>query len=190
MKRVLLLVVFVAAAFAPGCRIFRHSPAPPPPPPPRALVQPPAKTAVPQPLPEPPQLATGEQALPAEAPPIEQEWPGPPRRPRRPRPAPATEEAEAPEVVPAAPAPELAQILTPEQETSYNAAIDRNLDRAQRTAHLLRSRKLSRDQAVYLERITSFIQQANEARKTDLVRAANLAERAAVLADDLLRSLR
>jgi len=190
MKRVLLLVVLVLAALAPGCRVFRRSRTAPPPPPPRALVKPPDTTPAPQPLPEPPQLTVSEPNLPAEAPLLEQEWPGPPRRPRRPRLAPAAEEAEAPEVAPAAPVPELAQILTPEQATSYNAAIDRNLQRAQRTARLLRSRKLNRDQAVYLERITSFIQQANDARRSDLVRAANLAERAAVLADDLLRSLR
>lgn len=148
-------------------------------------------TPAPEPLPDPPQVAASEPDLPGLQPPAEQEFPGPPARPRRVRqPQPSVEEASAPEPAPAPPAPELAQILTAEQQNSYNSAIDRNLDRAQRTSRLLRNRKLNRDQAVYLERINSFIQQAGEARRTDLVRAANLAERAAVLADDLLRTIR
>ncbi|MGE5489190.1 MAG: hypothetical protein ACM3ZB_15350 [bacterium] len=191
MKRVLLLAVILMAAFAPGCRVLRRSSAQPPPPPPRPLQMPVVVTPAPEPLPDPPQLAAIEPDLPGLQPPEEQEFPGPPPRPRRVRqPQPPVEEASTPEPAPASPAPELAQILTPEQESSYNSAIDRNLERAQRTSRLLRNRKLNREQAVYLERINSFIQQAGEARRTDLVRAANLAERAAVLADDLLRTIR
>jgi hypothetical protein len=53
----------------------------------------------------------------------------------------------------------------------------------------LTGKSLNGEQKVYLDRVRAFIQQANEARKTDLFRAKNLAERASVLADDLYRSV-
>lgn len=84
--------------------------------------------------------------------------------------------------------PELEQILTPEQRQAYVDDIDTNIGRAQKTVDALRGRRLSRDQKIYLARVRAFVEQAREARKTDLFRAKNLAERASVLADDLLRS--
>jgi hypothetical protein len=118
-----------------------------------------------------------------------EELPPPPRRRVRPRPRENAETpAPAPEP-PAAPLPRLEQILTPEQRQAYIADIDRNIANAQRTVALLQRRRLTRDQMTYLARIRAFIQQADEARKADLFRAKNLAERASVLADDLLKSV-
>jgi hypothetical protein len=91
--------------------------------------------------------------------------------------------------VPETPLPPLEQILTPEQRQAYLEAIDRNLGRARRTLEALRNRRLNDEQRTYLERIRAFIQQASDARQTDLFRARNLSERASVLAEDLLRSV-
>jgi hypothetical protein len=91
--------------------------------------------------------------------------------------------------VPEASVPPLEQILTPEQRQTYLEAIDRNLGRARKTLEALQNRRLNDEQRTYLERIRAFIQQADDARKTDLFRARNLSERASVLAEDLLRSV-
>lgn len=154
---------------------------------------PPEAKTEPKQVPEPPVLVDKDVDVSEQTGMHQTQLPGPPRPPRRNRPPqqPVETVASAPEQpAPAAPVPQLAQILTSEQQNSYNVAVDRNLERAQKTVNVLSQRKLNHDQAVYLERINGFIQQAGEARRTDLVRAANLAERAAVLADDLLRTLR
>lgn len=191
MNRTLLAAVLATVAVAPGCRVFRRAEKPRPPV--RVMQPPPEVKAEAKEVPEPPviepQISLEEHAgLPVEP------LPGPPRR-RRVRThqptQPAEEAAAAP--VPESPAvpstaPQLTQVLTPEQQATYNSSLDGNLDRARRTVTALSGRRLTRNQIVYLERIKSFIQQASEARRTDLVRAANLAERAALLADDLLKS--
>jgi hypothetical protein len=195
MNRYLVTAIAMAAIFASGCGSLRGGGRRTPAAPPRVLQLPPVAAAAPNPLPEPPAIEPEPveiSQLPA-AP--EPELPDPPARPRRRVPShPAGEQtvASVPEPPPAATqpqVPQLAQILTPEQQQNYNAAIERNLDRARRTVAALAKRRLSGNQAVYLERINSFILESAEARKTDLVRAASLAERAAVLSDDLARSV-
>jgi hypothetical protein len=90
---------------------------------------------------------------------------------------------------PPPPVPDLGQILTAQQQQEYNQAIDRSIDRAQRNLAALGGRRLNPEQTLAVERIKTFIQQALEARKADLLRAKSLAERADVLAEDLLRSI-
>lgn len=102
-------------------------------------------------------------------------------------PAPAPPPVPAPEPPP--PVPDLEQILTAQQQQEYNQAIDRSIDRARRNLAALGGRRLNPEQTLAVERIKTFIQQALEARKTDLLRAKSLAERADVLAEDLLRSI-
>ncbi len=126
-------------------------------------------------------------------PPAEDRFPPAPRPPRRARvketaevPAPAQAETA---TTPPAQVPQLEQILTAEQQQAYNDEIDRNISRAQRTVTTLNGRRLSGEQQTYLDRIRAFLQQASEARRSDLFRARNLAERASVLADDLAKSL-
>ncbi len=126
-------------------------------------------------------------------PPTEDRLPPAPRPPRRVRVKDPGEipVAAQPEGVNTQPAqvPQLEQILTAEQQQAYNDEIDRNISRAQRTVAMLNGRRLSGEQQTYLDRIRAFLQQAAEARKSDLFRARNLAERASVLAEDLARNL-
>jgi hypothetical protein len=192
MNRILLAAVLATAAISPGCRVFRRAEKPRPPV--RVMQPPPEVKAEAQELPAPPELPM-EVDIEEHGPVPGEQLPGPPRRRRvrAPQPSQPAEEAAAAVPVPEPPAPpptvpQLTQILTPEQQAAYNASLDRNLDRARRTVTALAGRRLSRNQVTYLERIKSFIQQAGDARRTDLVRAANLAERASVLADDLLKS--
>jgi len=189
-----LVVALTMAVLAPSCsRVFhRKAKAVPPPPPitqplPQATVAAPAAPAL---CPEPPQLPPQQAKIPPLGLPEATLPPGPPRpRPQRTvKTEPATP-AEAQPAQPAAAIPQLEQMLSPEQQRAYNEEIDRNIGNAQKTVAQLNTRKLTREQAGYLDRVVAFIQQATEARKTDLLRARNLAERANVLADDLRRSI-
>lgn len=195
-RALVLALALTLALGSSSCRLFRRSAkAVPPPPPPPALSK--TSTAPPKPAetPPPPELPPGQpnlgQPLPAQAPKL----PAPPKRrasrkvPAKPAPAPPPPEpAPAPEPPPP-PVPELAQILTVQQQQEYNQAIDRSIYRAQRNLAALGGRRLNPEQSLAVERIKTFVQQALEARKTDLIRAKSLAERADVLAEDLLRSI-
>jgi hypothetical protein len=79
--------------------------------------------------------------------------------------------------------------LTPQQQQEYNQAIDRCVYRAQRNLAVLAGRRLNPEQTLAVQRIQTFIQQALDSRTTDLIRARSLAERADVLAEDLLRTI-
>ncbi|HOL71195.1 MAG TPA: hypothetical protein PLA43_18115 [Bryobacteraceae bacterium] len=141
-------------------------------------------------LSSPPELAPQEPGA-WMPPPTEERFPPAPQPPKRAR-VRETAEAPAAQPEPAAPlaqVPQLEQILTPEQQQAYNDEIDRNIMRAQRTVAALDGRRLSGEQRTYLDRIRTFLQQASEARKSDLFRARNLAERASLLAEDLAKSL-
>ncbi len=85
--------------------------------------------------------------------------------------------------------PQLAQLLSPAEAQEYNRIIDRNIYNAQQKLGALNGRQLSGEQKTYYDRIRTFIQQATDARRTDLFRARSLSERASVLAEDLLRSV-
>ncbi len=118
--------------------------------------------------------------------------PPPHRRPTRPRAhedADATSPAPEPEPPPAVTLPQFEQVLTPEQTKAYNEEIERDIADAQRSVAMVENRRLDREQTTYLARVRAFIDQANEARKADLFRARNLAERARVLGEDLLKSV-
>lgn len=146
-------------------------------------------------LPPPPKRRRGRVAKPATAseagttamPPATAQTPGGAQQPG----AAASPQAPAPQQPAAneAAVPQLEEILSPEQRQAFNEAIDRNLARAQRSVEVLQGRRLNREQRTNLARVRTFIQQATESRKVDLPRAKNLAERAGVLADDLLRTV-
>jgi hypothetical protein len=85
--------------------------------------------------------------------------------------------------------PQLRPILTPEQRQQLGESVTQRLDRAQRALRSIESRKLNKQQAAAAQQIRTFIRQAQDARKVDLIRANNLAERAEVLALDLLKSM-
>jgi hypothetical protein len=88
------------------------------------------------------------------------------------------------------PAPRLGDILTPEQERQYNSAIDQSLARTQSSLGVIANRKLTKEQQGVVVQIQSFVQQAQTTRKSNLAAARSLAERADVLARDLVGSLR
>ena len=81
-------------------------------------------------------------------------------------------------------------MLTLEQKSQLERTTNARIQRARQAAAILQGRRLTREQAEALSQIRTFLQQAEEARSTDLVRAGNLAERADVLAQDLLSSTR
>jgi len=139
-----------------------------------------------QPVPPTPATTTQPQ-LPPPTPTEEQPKP-PVRRPTRTTPAnPATTPSTTP--APNQP-PRLGTLLTPEQQRQFNNDIDRSLRRAQASLHSIGNRQLTADQHERVVQVESFIQQAQAARKSNLTGAKSLAERAEVLARDLVASLR
>ena len=152
---------------------------------PAQLEQPPAIPPAPTPAPPP---------VPSDTTHYQVNKPPQPKKSKKASAAPAgtAPAATTPAPAQAAPAtpPRLGDILTPDQQREYNAAIDQSLSRAQTSLGSIGNRQLSRDQQTLVDQIRSFMQQALEARKTDLQGAKRLAERADVLAGDLAASFR
>ena len=185
--RFAMVAALALATLTPSCRLFRRSPKQVPQAPPPPAQQAPAKPPVA--LPTPPEVAPQAPDL-SQQPPQgpSGQLPPPPRRRTKPPRARETADTPVPEAPPPA-LPQLEQILTPEQRQEYSEEIERNIGVAQKTVEALQGRRLSRDQAAYLARVRAFIEQARQARATDLIRARNLAERASVLAEDLRKSM-
>ena len=104
----------------------------------------------------------------------------------------APEQAEQPapaEAAPAEPAPRLGEILSSEQSREYTRALDQSVALVQRVLSTIASRRLTPDQKQTSDRVRVFARQAEEARLKDLATAVNLAKRAELLAQDLLRQL-
>ena len=193
-----LLCTILAASGLTSCRLFRKA-APTPPPavstPRSGPIQLP-ETPKPKPpeIPPPDVPATQGPDLtgtnPAEPPATVPAPPKPPRRASGRKPVagpPAPESQSSPEAE--ATVPQLRPILTPEQQQQLNDSVNRRLERAQQSLRLIEKRRLNRQQAAAAQQIRTFIHQAQEARSNDLLRANNLAERADVLAEDLLRTM-
>jgi len=179
-----------AAAPLPAPPTSNAAVTPPVPAPPSAqpvqLEQPPAIPPAPTAAPTPPPTAN-----PADA----RYQVSKPPQPSSKKPARAAAGATTPAPTPPAPPapatpPRLGDILTPDQQREYNAAIDQSLSRAQSSLGSIGNRQLTKDQQGLLDQIRSFIQQALETRKSDLQGAKSLAERADVLARDLAASFR
>jgi len=178
-----LAAAMMLALFSPACHRSKPQPPPAPPPPLVNPAPPPARNPE-EARPVPPEIPP--QTLGVQPPLLEPlQVPPPPRR----RPRPSAPAAETPPAPPPPPLPQLEQILTQQQQKAYNDEIDRNIARARQTLAALAGHRLNEEQRTYLERIRAFLAQAEEARKSDLFRARNLAERASLLADDLLRSV-
>lgn len=107
------------------------------------------------------------------------------------QPAPA---ATAPASIPAqpepAPQPRLGQILSAGEERRYNELIDRSLGSTRGSLSSIGTRKLTREQQITVQQIQDFMQQAQDTRGADLLAAKGLADKAEVLARDLVRSLK
>ena len=183
------LVVCVLAASCSSCTWFQKPRAKPPVEAPRIFKPPPHR----QPeklekvvIPAPPPLAAEAELVP---PPVEAMVPDvrPYQRPRRP--APAKPERPAPAEPPSAEsaedAPQLGQILSPEQRREYQQEVQASLERARRYVAVVRGRNPTPGQQPAIARVEAFIRQAEQAQQTDLILARSLAERAALLAEDL-----
>jgi hypothetical protein len=178
---------------------------------PVAAIPPPAVPAarpVPhdQKLPEPPAPQTSlpgpitESTIAAPAPAVIP--PPPPDPAKKPKKTPARKTPPAPvqtaKVEPAPPvpspgpvesAPKLEQLLSPGEEQSYNQTIDQDLQRARKNLKSVQTKALSDSQKDVVTQVESFIKQAEDLRKTDLVEAKGLSHKADILSSDLARSL-
>ena len=133
---------------------------------------------------EMPQIEGFPESLPASAGP-------PPPAPRR-TPPPVRATAPPPAVIPPEPQPtppRLAQIFTADQLREYNRSLDESLDRVRRVLGTVAGKNLNPELAQTVERIQTFQKQAEQAREQDLVTAVNLARRADLLAQDLVKRL-
>jgi hypothetical protein len=102
----------------------------------------------------------------------------PPAKP----PATATPEAPA--------APRLTQNFTAEEFRQHTRALDESLDRVNRALAVVEGKNLTAEQKDTVERIRTFVKQAEQARREeDLLTAVSLAKRADLFAKDLLERL-
>jgi hypothetical protein len=95
-----------------------------------------------------------------------------------------------PQEAQSAPVPSLGQMLTDDQRRDYETHIHDALERAR--ANLRKARgntKLTEAQQRMAAQVETFVAQAEDRSKTDLVSARSLAERADLLAKDLAESL-
>lgn len=187
-------VVLAAMLAEQGCW-FRKTP------PKASIVIPPAPQAQPpQPLPTPPQLpptdpkpAEKVAQVPALPPPVAAPKPAKKPATRRTNPPVVAEQppVEAPPVAVPTPAPQpalgpsLQPILGQREVEQRNRRIQDYLEKAR--LKVLRAERSNPDAArkQLIGQVRTFLQQAEEARKVDLVRAENLAERAEVLSRGL-----
>jgi hypothetical protein len=178
----------------------------------RKLVLPPPAPVVAKPLPKPqieapPAVEAQMQPYPSEQVtlPASPQMENPPARPaprRRPpatpaagagTPTPAPAETETP--APASPTPvpttpQLSEILTEDRRRQYEAEFAGYISRAKAVVSRASRRPLSQRQKETMQRIETFLQQAEESKTKDVVTALQLARRADLLGQDLLRTLR
>jgi hypothetical protein len=148
-------------------------------------------TAQPE-LPPPPDIKIPDDAtvvgnIPAPMPPAEPPPPAPAKR----IPPPVRVNAQPPVAAPpeVQPAPRLGQIFTAEQLREYNRTVDESLDRVRKVLGSVAGRNLNPELTEIVSRIQTFQKQAEQAREQDLVTAVNLARRADLLAQDLVKRL-
>lgn len=127
------------------------------------------------------------EGLPATLPSIPPPPVQPVKRPPTPAPKPVTTQNPPPPDTPAA--PKLGQIYTADQLRDYNRNIDESLDRVKRVLSQVAGKNLSTEMNEIVGRIQTFQKQAEQARERDLVTAVNLARRADLLAQDLIKRL-
>jgi hypothetical protein len=119
------------------------------------------------------------------------EPPPPAKRPARPKkkPAPSEVAAPAPATQPPAPPARLEEVLTEDRRRQLETDFSRSVDQARATLNQTSGRTLKGVQRQTAERIRTFLQQAEQAKKGDLATAVQLARRAELLAQDLRKSL-
>jgi hypothetical protein len=85
------------------------------------------------------------------------------------------------------PPPQLGEILSDAQRRQYEADYAQSLSRARSALQQASGKSLTPTQRETVERIQTFIQQAEESKGKDLATALQLARRADVLGQDLLK---
>jgi len=113
----------------------------------------------------------------------------PARRPAPPKPDPALVAVTPPVTPPAAPPPRLGEILTDAQRKQYETDFDRSVTQARAAIGRVPGRTLTAAQRESVDRIRTFLQRAEELKPADLATALQLARRAALLGEDLVKSL-
>lgn len=170
-----------------GCTWFGRKPkvAATPPQPHPVVTAPPVTTPEPEPAQPPPQVQPEPaQQVPTPAP----AQPQPAPVPTKPKPVVQTPKPPAPTPAPAPPS--FGQILSPQQQTELRNSYQQNAQFARQVLGQVKGRALSREQAETANRIRSFLSQADEAQAKDPATAAQLAQRAQILARDLQSALR
>jgi hypothetical protein len=185
------IVVLMLAPGLTSCRLFRkQKPLPMPAPPVQTQPAPAQKPPAPEPEIPPPELKPAQPPPPAV---ISQPQPELPPPPSQTRPSPVGPRLPAPAAQPPAappPTPQLRPMLSRAQTRELERTISEQIGRARGVLKSLQGKRLAREQTEIVDQIQTFIGQAEEARKTDLLRANNLAERAELLANDLASRVR
>ena len=91
---------------------------------------------------------------------------------------------------PPPPAPQLGELLTSDRRRQYEEDFNRSVAQAKAALNQVSTRRLTAGNQQAGERVRTFLQQAEDAKRKDLVTALQLARRAEVLAQDLLKSLK
>jgi hypothetical protein len=198
MRLVAILLTVGLSLGLSGCWLRKKTTATPPPPVAQpaqtpSMKAPEQKPPEQRPLPMPPQPEIkGPAQIPLPAP---QKTPPPrppakkkktPSTPAPPQPAPP---AEQPQAQPAPPPPQLGEILSDAERRQYEAEYTQSLSRARSALQQASGKSLSPTQRQTVERIRTFVQQAEESKGKDLATALQLVRRADVLGQDLLKDL-
>ncbi len=201
LRGVLLLVV--ASAGLSGCWFRKKAPKPLPPLTPPVIVMP----APAPPVDLPPEATNPIEVAPPPPPPevtiIKPELqPRPEKTPARPKPSARRPVAaqtppaptatpvpaptpEPPTEAPAAPPPQLGELISEDRRLELRNEVEQSLGRARATLTIASQRALTRRQNETAKRVRTFIQQAEEATSRDISTAVQLARRADLLAQDL-----
>src|ERR1700704_3261364 len=184
-RRALFVLLFAAAFGAAGCSTKHIVRAAPP-----SVSAPPPEEA--PPLPPPPMPPAVETKT--EEPPPEAASPEAPARPNRPAPRPPPAHPEAADPAPPKPAPpQISPQLSPKDLAAAQNNTRSNIKTAEDNLQLASGKQpnLSAAQKDLVEKISGFLSQAHEAIiASDWVRAQNLAEKAGVLSNELVKSLK
>lgn len=189
-----------------GCHRKPKTPVQPPTPAAAPLEMPPPPKVEPRPIEEPPlpppPMPAPPQQEPAVITPNVIKLPPPPKparkRPARPAAAkpkpeeakPAEEPAEpAAQPAPPSPAPVLEEVLPGDESRRLRQNLTAYQTAARNALAAIKGRRLSRDQNETASRIQAFLRQSGEAEGRDIAAAAELARRAALLAEDLRKSI-
>lgn len=198
------LALLLAAEW--GCHRKPKTPAQPPAPAAAPLEMPPPPKVEPHPIEEPPLPPPPMPAPPEQEPsvitPNVIKLPPPPKparkRPVRPAAAkpkpeeakPAEEPAEpAAQPAPPSPAPVLEEVLPGDESRRLRQNLAAYQAAARNALAAIKGRRLSREQNETAARIQAFLRQSEEAEGRDIAAAAELARRAALLAEDLRKSI-